>query len=222
MLILSIITFGCRKATPTHVSFYYWRSNFILSSQEKECFKNNGCKSIYLKYFDVIKEDGIVKPVSIIQFTQKTDLKIIPIVFIRNDVFANTNKQQVDTLVSNVQKLITQINSKNNVSFNTIQFDCDWTESTQLLYFYFLKQFGQKTNPKKIGATIRLHQIKYKFKTGIPPVNFGALMFYNMGKIAWDTLNSIYSNEITEKYISYLENYPLQLTIALPIFGCLN
>lgn len=212
---------SCKKNSKqnTQISFYYWRSNFNLSPQEKECLQNNECKSIYLKYFDVIHEDGITKPVSIIQFPQKPDLKIIPVIFIKNEVFINNNKQKVDTLVNNIERLVTQINSTNTIPFNGIQFDCDWTESTQQLYFYFLEQFGKKINSKKISATIRLHQIKYKFKAGIPPVNSGTLMLYNMGKIAGDTLNSIYSKEITKKYISYLENYPLSLTIALPIFG---
>ncbi len=218
---ICIAFFSCKKNSEpnTQISFYYWRSNFNLSAQETECLKYNESKSIYLKYFDVAKEDGIVKPVSIIQFSKKPELKIVPVVFIKNDVFAKSNKQQVDTLVNNIEKLITQINLKNNISITQIQFDCDWTENTQQLYFYFLEQFGKQIHSKKISATIRLHQIKYKFKTGIPPVNTGVLMFYNMGKISGDTLNSIYSKEITEKYISYLENYPLPLTIALPIFG---
>ena len=218
---LLIVIVSCKKNAEqdTQISFYYWRSTFNLSPQEKECLKNNDCNTIYLKYFDVIKEDGIVKPVSIILFNFKPAFKITPVIFIKNEVFTKSNTVKVDTLVNNIKKLITEINSKNKISINEIQFDCDWTESTQQFYFYFLKQFCEKIAPKKISATIRLHQIKYKYKTGIPPVNAGTLMLYNMGKIAGDTLNSIYSKEITEKYISYLEKYPLPLTIALPIFA---
>ena len=69
-----------------------------------------------------------------------------------------------------------------------------------------------------MSATIRLHQIKYKIKTGVPPVNCGVLMFYNMDKISGDSSNSIYSKAIADKYISYLKTYPLPLNIALPIF----
>jgi hypothetical protein len=165
-LLICIAFFSCKKNSEqnTQISFYYWRSNFNLSAQEIECLKYNESKSIYLKYFDVAKEDGIVKPVSIIQFSKKPELKVIPVIFIKNDVFAKSNKQQVDTLVNNIEKLITQINLKNNISITHIQFDCDWTENTQQLYFYFLEQFGKRDNSKKISATIRLHQIKYKFK----------------------------------------------------------
>lgn len=220
-LFICIAFFSCKKNSEqnTQISFYHWRSNFNLSSQEKDCLKNNACKTLYLKYFDVVKEEGKTKPVSIIHFSGKTDLKVIPVIFIKNNVFINTKKNEIDTLVVNITQLINQINSKNNITYQTIQFDCDWTDKTQQLYFYFLEQFGKNIQPKKISATIRLHQIKYKFKTGVPPVNIGTLMFYNMGKIAGDTLNSIYSKKISEKYISYLQNYPLTLNIALPVFG---
>lgn len=221
-VLLSIfIFFSCKQTTNqnTQINFYHWRSTFNLSPQEKECLKINNCKTLYIKYFDVIKEDGVVKPVSIIQFNKESDLKITPVVFIKNDVFIKINTALVDTLVNNIKKLITEINLKNKVSVSEIQLDCDWTESTRQFYFYFLKQFSEKIAPIKISATIRLHQIKYKYKTGIPPVNTGILMFYNMGKIAGDTLNSIYSKEISEKYSSYLNNYPLQLSVALPIFA---
>ena len=72
---------------------------------------------------------------------------------------------------------------------------------------------------KKLSATVRLHQIKYFEKTKIPNVDKGVLMYYNMGKIASDTINSIYDRNIANKYIGSLKNYPLSINIALPIFS---
>ena len=44
-------------------------------------------------------------------------------------------------------------------------------------------------------------------------------MYYNMGTIAADTLNSVYDREIALKYLKSLIKYPLKLDIALPIFS---
>ncbi len=37
-----------------------------------------------------------------------------------------------------------------------------------------------------LSSTIRLHQIKYRERTGVPPVERGMLMFYNMGQFSAD------------------------------------
>jgi hypothetical protein len=44
-------------------------------------------------------------------------------------------------------------------------------------------------------------------------------MYYNMGKIAPDSLNSIYDRNIANRYLSSLKNYPLPINIALPIYS---
>ena len=199
----------------TDISFYYWKS--VFTSKEEKCLKLNECKNIYIRYFDLIKE-GQIRPVAIIQFIQIPWLNVIPVVFIKNEVFNNTDSITVDSLVQNTAKLVRQINLKNKLTVNEIQFDCDWTEKTQKFYFYFLKQFG-KAFPVDLSATIRLHQVKYKFKSGIPPVKRGVLMYYNMGKINSDTSNSIYDRNLALKYLPYLKSYTLPLSVALPVFG---
>jgi hypothetical protein len=40
-----------------------------------------------------------------------------------------------------------------------------------------------------------------------------------MGKIAPDSLNSIYDRNIANKYVASLKKYPLQINIALPIYS---
>lgn len=70
-----------------------------------------------------------------------------------------------------------------------------------------------------LSATIRLHQVKYSSKSGIPPVDRGLLMCYNMGNLKNPaTGNSILDNNELEKYLGGLQHYPLQLDIALPVF----
>ena len=64
-----------------------------------------------------------------------------------------------------------------------------------------------------------MHQVKYKQRTGIPPVDQGVLMYYNMGEINAGTANSIYEKDIASRYNTYIKSYPLALDIALPIFS---
>lgn len=70
-----------------------------------------------------------------------------------------------------------------------------------------------------LSATIRLHQVKYSSKTGIPPVDKGLLMCYNMGNLKNPaTNNSIIDIEELKKYLSGLTTYPLKIDVALPLF----
>jgi hypothetical protein len=61
--------------------------------------------------------------------------------------------------------------------------------------------------------------MKYYLITGVPPVDYGALMFYNIGEINAGEGNSIYEKSIALKYISSLKSYPLPLDIVLPVFS---
>ena len=99
-----------------------------------------------------------------------------------------------------------------------MQLDCDWTGSTRDRYFDLL-QAVKKAVSVPLSATIRLHQIKYAAQTGIPPVDRGMLMFYNMAD--WkqpNTHNSIYDLDVARRYTAFLETYSLPLDIVMPLF----
>ena len=86
-------------------------------------------------------------------------------------------------------------------------------------YFKLLKLLS--TNITHLSATIRLHQIKYAKTTGIPPVEKGVVMIYNLESPA-DTsiVNSIFSYDKALMYLDgYLKEYPLKVDIALPAFS---
>ena len=71
----------------------------------------------------------------------------------------------------------------------------------------------------QLSATIRLHQVKYREETGVPPVDYGVLMYYNMGHISAMGANSIYDRSTALRYLGKLREYPLPLDIALPMFA---
>ena len=77
----------------------------------------------------------------------------------------------------------------------------------------------KKEFPYQLSATIRLHQVKYREETGVPPVDYGVLMYYNMGRITATGANSIYDRSTALRYLGKLRAYPLPLDIALPMFA---
>ena len=72
---------------------------------------------------------------------------------------------------------------------------------------------------KKIEVTIRLHQIKYASKTGVPPADSGMLMYYNMSDFtSIDTKNYILDIDVAKRYHYNFDTYPLALDLALPLY----
>ncbi|HXB09910.1 MAG TPA: hypothetical protein VNW04_22455, partial [Puia sp.] len=122
------------------------------------------------------------------------------------------------TLVLRVWGLVRRINTSAQAQPQEIQFDCDWTERTKDNYFAFLRAY-KKRSGDIVSATIRLHQVKYPDRTGIPPVDHGTLMFYNMGNIDAGSGSSIYDRATAHRYTPSLRTYPLTMDLALPIFS---
>jgi hypothetical protein len=214
------LVFSCRQQEKPTISFYYWKTIFRLSPKEKSTLSENEVQKLYIRYFDIDLNSKTQEPFprSPIRFEDKTiGFEIVPVIYIKNNVMLKKNLDIPD-LARKTNRFIQQINAKNGISIQEIQIDCDWTLNSQDNYLNFINEFKKVSN-KKLTATIRLHQIKYFRKTKIPNVDHGVLMYYNMGKIASDSLNSIYDRTIASHYLSSLENYPLPINIALPIYS---
>jgi hypothetical protein len=218
-----------RQITP---SFYYWKSVLSLTNFEKQKLDSLKVKTIYLKFFDVDWDEATRKPLPVakLQATSKEHLKgfsIIPTVFITNECIQKIDTSQVKQLAENIYSLILEIKKANSFdSIPEIQIDCDWTEATKEKYFLLLNNLKPQTTRRalwanyKLSATIRLHQIKFLSKTGVPPVDRGLLMCYNMGNLKNPaTNNSILETEELKKYTSNLSRYPLPLDVAFPLFN---
>jgi hypothetical protein len=105
---------------------------------------------------------------------------------------------------------------------NEIQFDCDWTAKTAGNYFFFLKTVRQllPSDSIHLSATIRLHQYKYPGKTGVPPVDRGMLMLYNVSDLTqYSPVNSIFDRQKAAAYFEGGKRYPLPLDIVLPAYS---
>lgn len=221
ILVLIILTANsCAEKSIPEVSFYYWKTVFKLSESERETLKDNASTKIYLRYFDLILPKGSIEaiPESPIQFKDSVNnFAIIPVIYIKNEVMLNKS-QNLESLAEKMIDFIDQINKSQKIETSEIQIDCDWTLASKGQFMKFIDILKLKTT-NTISATIRLHQIKYSKTTGVPKVDYGVLMYYNMGKIEADNSNSIYDREIAKSYIKSLSNYPLPLKVALPLFS---
>ena len=225
-LFIVLIAEGCTtdSSSNTHISFYHWKSKAVFNESYEEAINISKTNKIYLHYFDIETKhepngmnDGVF-PIYVLKSvaTEYRKFEIVPVVYITNKVF-KTKGLDVTDLSNRIQKLINQISQDQfDKEIKQIQIDCDWTESTKYAYFELLKQLQSNFT---INVTIRLHQIKYKNRTGIPPVKKGTLMMYNVGDLKSNQHNSILESSIVKQYINSETDYPLALNIGLPLFS---
>ncbi|WP_323590276.1 hypothetical protein [Aliarcobacter butzleri] len=200
ILVFALILFSYNKTQTKdiQISFYSWENSFE---------EQNINEKLYIKVLDVNFSTKLE--------LLKTNIKdipknFIPVIYITNETMKNVDYSLLSKAILETLK---------NYKFDEIQIDCDWSLSTRSNYFNLLEDLKEKLN-KTISATIRLHQIKYYAKTGIPPVDYGVLMYYNMSNIGdFNTKNSILDNEIAKKYHYNFDTYPLKLKLALPLYS---
>ncbi|WP_374951867.1 hypothetical protein [Mucilaginibacter sp.] len=223
--VLSFFLFAlisCKHKEDPQAAFYYWKTIYQTNSVQKDLLNKTGNNKLYLRFFDVTWDEHKhdVKPNAVVHINESlTGLRVIPVIFISNRVFERIAFSGADSLAKKCHDLVSILAAKANCSVQSVQIDCDWTESTKEKYFSFLK-FFKAFSRHSVQATIRLHQVKYRERTGVPPVDKGVLMFYNMGKItAGGTASSIYNEKDAARYLSRLGSYPLPLDVALPLFS---
>lgn len=221
LYLLLLVLLACKQQHPKPVSFYYWKTQFSLNGYEKNVLKENAVDTLYVRYFDIDLKPKATQPAPVSPIQPDSSIKqyqVVPVIFIKNRTFERLPAAEVPALASNVFHLVSQINQSQHLTTREIQFDCDWTEGTRNNFFQFIQQYRLLAK-ERISATIRLHQVKYKERTGVPPVDRGVLMYYNMGAINGDDNNSIYESSVANRYNAYIRSYPLPLDVALPLFS---
>lgn len=228
LLCLAFLLFNifsaCRNSkSDAQAAFYYWKTDFNLTGKQQSLLKEVGANRLYVRFFDVVWDTRSSQsvPRAVLKASDVSkDFKIIPVVYLTNQVFEKTKGSELDSLASRVNHEILHLAERAGVNYEEVQIDCDWTVGTRPAYFSFLSLFRKYTG-KKLSATIRLHQVKYPEKTGVPPVDKGILMFYNMGKISADpkVANSIYNKDDAARYLQRIRYYHLPLDVALPLFS---
>ena len=236
MLVLLVMT-GCeRQKTQAMLeegnAVYYWRTDLRLDSTERAFLQQYHINKVYCRYFDVVMNDGASepKPNATITFSDSLpdSIEIIPTVYITEDCMHKKHPDLAEKLVNR----ILQMNETNNIyNVREIQIDCDYTSKSRKTYYDFLEEVRVSWNlgnpgkdlgnPREnlgkpmISTTIRLHQLSME----APPVDYGALMIYNTGDPRkWEERNPILDYRDVYPYLNRLDEYPLPLAAAYPVF----
>ena len=207
-------------------AFYYWKTRWEASPVLLDELRDQKISRLYMRFFDVKWNDrhGSPYPDSPLIFgsTPPRGITIVPVVYLTNNVFLNTSVDGAADLATKVLNRVELMLTSQKLNFRELQIDCDWTEHSRGSYFRFIKQLHDSLNPSGIvvSTTVRLHQIKYYGRTGIPPADRAMVMFYNFGRIeAYSERSSIFNDTDAIKYSRYLAEYPLALDVSLPLFS---
>jgi hypothetical protein len=217
---------GCAKREPIQRAFYYWKTRFELSPGQIQLLRQLGVGRLFIRFFDVGWDEtaGQAIPVAPCQFERAAvpPAGIVPVIYLQNRVFLQLPPGQVPALARRVWRKTTAMAAANGMAFRELQLDCDWTAQTRAAYFALVEQIRRNCSGAGVtlSATVRLHQVKYPDRTGLPPVDRVTLMFYNMGRIrAGDGPMSIYNSADARRYAASIAGYPLPMDLALPAFG---
>lgn len=232
-LTLCILTWiglaSCQNKTPNYSrgenGIYYWRTTFALNDYENAFVKSHNVKKLYIKFFDVDRgwgpknEENII-PEATIQFkdTVLSGLEIIPTIYITTSAIEAMQLKEKD-YAEKILKRVDAMCRQNQIKFNELQLDCDWTKNTRKYFFKLCEEIKQSLDSTQtLSSTIRLHQLTQT----PPPVDKGVLMVYNTGNLMeLSTENSIFSRKDIEPYLrdNRLSNYSLPLDVAYPAYG---
>lgn len=220
---LFIFLVSCSPKENHPYTFYYWKTKLSLNQGEKKTLDQATFPYLYTRFFDIDKIDGKFQPVGVITKDKsfETQKQIVPTVFITNRTFLYIKKEEITFLAKNISDLIQKKASEFDLKTNNeIQIDCDWTAGTKDDYFKFLKEL-QKVSGREITCTLRLHQVKDKNQTGIPPVKKVYLMCYSTSSpLENSDKNSILDVNTLKSYLSKVDEYPIrQIEVALPIYS---
>jgi hypothetical protein len=225
--VLALLALAARhKQSAPQRAFYYWKTVWSASPELVGSLSKNHIGRLYMRFFDVEWNESQLepRPVSPLRFNSKTPeaVEVVPVVYIANVVFLKMSYKDVEAFADHVLQKVNGMADEQGLDFRQLQLDCDWSDNSRRNYFHFVDLIAQKlkNHHKTVSATIRLHQIKYADRTGIPPVSRGMLMFYNFGRIEADSPNSsIFNPQDAARYASYISGYPLKLDLVLPAFS---
>jgi len=229
LLLSLLLCISCRQKKVVHIerAFYKWDGSSMYGATS-ERIRKLGVRKLYYKVFEVdysdVRGNFPVDKNRPYGLNPTDSVVLVPTVYIRNEIFRFNNPKSLDRLADDIVYLTGKYCSGEGIyggapiTYDEIQIDCDWTQSTKTSYFYLLKKIKQLSK-KKLSCTLRLYPYAYPDVMGVPPVDKATLMCYNLIKpLSQQQKNSILDIPELEKYLRKNDHYPLHLDIALPVF----
>lgn len=230
---------ACQETSPPKTAFYHWKSQFRMSAEEGQFLDLIDNQRIYLRLMDVDQKNDHVQVISPnapktqpfqgtahhlrgelnLPSSFQAPAEVVPVVYLTVDALDGVDISEAKKLAEAVGGKILQ--KMEGLPFAEVQMDHDWNQSTRLPYFAFLNELrNHLPDSTSLSATIRLHQVKYQQMTGIPPVDKGLLMYYNMSSLMNpDSKNTILDLEVAGDYHVGFDTYPIPLDVALPLYA---
>ena len=220
-MICLLAIMGCQKQgelLDEGNAVYYWRTDFRLDSTEKAFLQQYHINKVYCRYFDVVINNEAEGPMPNATITFSDSLpegiELIPTIYITE----NCMHKRHPGLAEKVVKRILQMNETNDIkNVREIQIDCDYTAKSRKNYYEFLNEI--RSQFPQLSTTIRLHQLSME----APPVDYGVLMIYNTGDPRkFEERNPILDIRDVQPYLKSLNDYPLPLAAAYPVYSWLR
>ena len=213
-----------KSVASPEIAFYHWKTQFAPAESSRLLLQELQSRRIFVRFFDVSggQKDylDLFGPKATAIFTEKPLLPVVPVIYIHNADFYD-DKGDIATLAKNIVVRTQKMLTLNKLTpARELHLDCDWNNSTQQRYFSLLTHIKGELPPDwTLSVTLRLHQIRDKTYTGVPPADRAALMLYNMGTLTrYHETNSIINPSVVASYMKG-GAYPLPLDIALPLFS---
>lgn len=210
---------------PPQRAFYYWRTTFRLAPAERRALAELGVSRLYVRAFDVEWSAAEAGPTMLGKLAPAdgerapAGIEVVPVVFLRDEVLRRSKPADLAALAREAWAEVQRRMALLGAAPHELQLDCDWTDTTRDAFFALLDRLRAEAK-LPLSATIRLHQVKYRERTGVPPVGRGMLMFYNMGRFSADPeARAIFDPEVAARYLARVADYPLPLDVALPIWS---
>jgi hypothetical protein len=238
---LALASLGCDvnhapPVPPIERAFQYRGATLKLSAPELAALSATGATRLYLRLFDVDWPTGApaplpAAPLRLLEGVRMPDkLEIVPVIVLPEAIFRRLDEAGVALLAAKVwaqvRGQLPAIRTASTPPLRELQLDCDWTGASRAGYFAFAKALGHLVRPAGVAlsATLRLHQVKYRERTGVPPVERGMLLFFGMGNAQPadgppEADRAIFDPSIASGYLERLQAYPLPVDLALPILS---
>ena len=219
LLVLMMAGCNCCPEMNDENAVYYWRTEWRLDSLEHDFLTKYDLHKVYCRYFDVVidgPDTNEPHPNATITFVDAvpSGLEIVPTVSITEACIHQPHEGLAQKLV---QRIVQMNDTHDITSVKEIQIDCDYTLRSRDVYYDFLGEVREEARKHdlRLSTTIRLHQLSMS----APPVDYGVLMIYNTGDPQkFMERNPILDLRDVQPYLRYLDDYPLTLAAAYPVY----